>query len=114
MTGRGSEPVDQKKQSATDMDIDYEVVDEPDEQEDAPQDIFERDDLYASDDDSEDDTDDELEQQFALGAHMYQATTLMSDEHIPEEGVDRNHATAVQRQVIKVLDYHATGVSCDR
>ena len=100
MKGQGSERVEHEEQSATGKDVDDKVEDEPDEQEDALPDILEREDLYASDD-SEDDTEDELEQQFNLGAHMDQATTLLSDEHIPEEGVGRKYANAVQRQLIE-------------
>ena len=38
--------------------------------------------LYVSDD-SEEDTEDELEQQYRLGEHLY-SPTMLSDEHIPE------------------------------
>ena len=88
---QSTEPVGREEQTATGMDVDdapdtaFEKVDddkvEPEQEGTLPE-VLECEDVYASDD-IEDDTEDEFEQQFKLAAHMYQATTIMSDEHIP-------------------------------
>ena len=57
--------------------------------------------IYTSDHDSKEDTEDELKQHYKLGEHLYSAT-MLSDEHIPEEGVDRKFATAVQRSLSSI------------
>ena len=94
----GPAPPSPEQEAALDMDIDYEKVEDPDT-EDSERDIFDRDDLYASDgSDSEDETEDELEEQFKIGRHM---DIFLSDKYIPDEGVDREHATAVQRHLIE-------------
>ena len=61
---------------------------------DPERDIFDRDDLYASDDS---DSEDELSDQFRMGHCMDQ---LLSDDYVPDEGVDRDEASKLQRQLI--------------
>ena len=46
--------------------------------------------------DSESDTDDEFQQQWAVGECLYSAM-MLDDSCIPEEGIDRKWATGIQR-----------------
>ena len=55
--------------------------------------------IYVSDENSESDTEDELEQQWTLGGHLY-SVTMLADSYIPGEGVDRKYANGVQRSLI--------------
>ena len=61
---------------------------------DPERDIFDRDDLYASDDS---DSDGDLADQFRMGHCVDQ---LLSDDYVPDEGVDREQASKLQGQLI--------------
>ena len=80
-------PPSPKEEAPLDMEIEYEQVSidddtsgsqsaEKESEPDPERDIFDRDDLYASDD-SDEDTDDELADQVRMGYHM---DTLLSDQ----------------------------------
>ena len=56
--------------------------------------IFDCDDLYKSDDS---DSEDELADQFRMGHYMEQ---LLSDDYIPEYGIDKDLADKLQQQLI--------------
>ena len=78
--------------------------------------IFDRDDLYESDDSDQDSSDDELADQFRMGHHM---DTLLSDDYIPDECIGRQCADALQKQLIEFWtgmdrSYLATGKSIYR
>ena len=108
MMGQGSEPVGRDEPTEAGIDVDgtaeivFEKVEDGAKDADAKSDVTDtsmkelvedsRDDevkdwsaTFDSDEDSETDTEDEFEQQWRLGEHLY-SVTMLADSCIPEEG----------------------------